>query len=411
LVLPIQNGMIGGGGNIKMGSTINMKKITPDKDLAILGGLIKGLNTRKKEMEDAQAKKQETAMKWYEAFQKAQYNQSMAESRSKDVESQIVKRTADIENDMKKIRIDSLRAEADIQNSDTNRLKFIEEKAYNAGFYDREKHKSFLTMNEDERRITLTDAVRRKTEFDTLKLKNIYDTEQENLKQAGRIDEAKATGGYQLQGIGIRESGENSRLIEKQNQDVMMEDIKFAQDMQKEKYQVESGKYAKADSKRSDLSPAGLAYEKAVDNYNKAIQGLPTGNTAKAENLLPLIDNLEKQYSSLMQQHYNLKRDYPQDIPKVTPIRNLHAVIVSADRKKILSGEEAERGMYGGMTAVEFYGQQNQGTVTPSTTTGLTPTQITWIETQKKKKLTNQQIIDATPSNLKEEVKKRLENE
>lgn len=394
-----------------MGSTINIKKLAPDKDLAILGGLIKGLSTRKKEMEEAQVKKQETAMKWYEAFQKAQYNQSMAESRSKDVESQIVKRTADIENDMKKVRIDSLRAEADIQNSDTNRLKFIEEKAYNAGFYDREKHKSFLTMNEDERRITLTEAVQRKTEFDTLKLKNRYDTMLEDRKQIGRIEEAKVTGEFGLREVGIRESGDYARLVEKQNFDIIMEEKKFINDMTKEEYQVKAGKYAKDGKERSDLSPAGIAYEKSVDAYNKAVLGLPTGDKAKAENIFPLIDNLEKQYQALMQQHYNLKRDYPQDIPKVTPIRNLHAIVMSPNRKKVISGDEAERDMYNGMTAVDFYAQPNQGVVTPSATTGLTPTQITWIETQKKKKLTNQQIIDATPSNLKDAVKKRLENE
>jgi hypothetical protein len=398
-----------------MGSTINVKKLAPDKDLAIISGLLKGLNTRKKEMEEAQAKKQETAMKWYEAYQKAMYNQSMAKSKQKDVESSDIRRKAMTSQGLRELEIKTMEAEDKIRNTGIIEQRFqIEFNKYVNRFDDAEK----IAKIEEGAKWTTKQKelfVISLLEEGKTAAKNKFEREFEAEKQTGRIDIAKVTGGTDIDIAKYKAEQDWSQLEYKTKYDAIKSEQEFRDKVAIEEMQQAGGKYKRADTKRSDLTPQAEAYEKDLDAYNKAILALPTPTSVKntkqfAETVKPIINNLYAMYSNLYRRFEKLT---PEERAKVTDIGDAQAIMMSGDDKKVISGLEAERGMFGGKTTREFMNERSgvSGTITPSTTTGLTPTQITWIETQKKKKLTNQQIIDATPSNLKEEVKKRLENE
>jgi hypothetical protein len=101
-----------------MGSTINTKKLAPDKDLAIIGGFLKGLSQKKKDMEEAQIKEQELALKEYRERKQAEYWMRMAGAREQQVKAQ-AKRWDDMTLDELERRIiDAQRAQAYIKSVD-----------------------------------------------------------------------------------------------------------------------------------------------------------------------------------------------------------------------------------------------------------------------------------------------------
>ena len=93
--------------NIKMGSSIDVKKLSPSPQLAAILGFTKGLNAKKKELEEKETAEAKKAIDWYKAFTTRQATEGTLAVSQENAQT------------------NRLNAMTNMDNADTNRMNII----------------------------------------------------------------------------------------------------------------------------------------------------------------------------------------------------------------------------------------------------------------------------------------------
>lgn len=372
-----------------MGSTINTKKLAPDKDLAIIGGFLKGLSQKKKDMEEAQLKEQELALKEYREKKQAEYWMRMAGAREQQVKAQ-AKRWEDMTDlDIENLTYKAMNARASLQNADANSMRALVE---------RDKHNNRLTDEEYKTRL----------QMDAEKLKQIYGYEIDSRIEALRHN-------YQMIQIGkqteesmkrTKETTGTQRDIASANISAGFQRLGAEQDFDKWKTQFEeSGRNSRDKTSAGSagrLSPTASDLQKRMAEYRSRTESLAKIEREKDRKLVA--GQLYDELSDIINSYKSLPVDEQKAVGSPSGLRPVGI----SPKGKLIFDTEVMQNMYGVPTIQDYIGAKPAQTTQSSSDYGNDAIGEA-IRQNLEAGLKPQEILDTktTPRN-KEEVRKRL---